>query len=199
MIATGVSPVTATASPPVVPIRDTGHARALHLCQYEACIRRGHGDDVARLVLAEPVGVRHDRGRRRQQLRTDIAGHRHLGERDQKSTIGHVMHRRRRAGDHPPHHVAIALFGGEIHRALFAAADVAQIDGLAEPALGVADQKDRFARRLERERGGLGEIIQQGDAAYRGVGKMPRPSFLLGDAFPEDREIECATRLPNAF
>ena len=44
-------------------------------------------------------------------------------------------------------HIAIALFGGEIDRrrcALFAAADIAQVNGLSEPALGVADQEDRF-------------------------------------------------------
>lgn len=45
--------------------------------------------------------------------------------------------------DHTANHVAIALLGGEVDRrrsALFAAADVAQIDRLAEPALGLADR-----------------------------------------------------------
>ena len=82
------------------------------------------------------------------------------------------MCRRRRAGvDHAAHHIAIALFGREIdrrRRALFAAADIAQIDGLPKPALRVADQQDRFACCLERQRGGFGEIVEQADAADRG-------------------------------
>src|SRR6516165_9615726 len=73
--------------------------------------------------------------------------------------------------DHAAHDIAMALFRSEIDprwRAFFAATDVPQIYGLAEPAMGFADQKDRLALGLERKRGRLGEIIEQANAADRG-------------------------------
>ena len=51
--------------------------------------------------------------------------------------------------DQPADEIAVAALGGEIdrrRRAFFAAADLAQIERLAEPALRLADQHDRFAR-----------------------------------------------------
>ncbi len=63
------------------------------------------------------------------------------------------MRRRRGAGvDHAAHHAAVAFLGREIdrrRRALFAAADVAEVDGLAEPAVSLADQEDGLVLGLE--------------------------------------------------
>src|SRR5437588_8201338 len=72
--------------------------------------------------------------------------------------------------DHAAHHVAVALLGGKIdrwRRALFAAADVAQVHRLTEPAMRFADQQDSLALGLERECCGFAEIIEQPDAADR--------------------------------
>jgi len=70
-------------------------------------------------------------------------------ERGTDPAVGEIVRGGRGARmDHAAHHVAIALLGGEIdrrRRALLAAADVAQINGLAEPAVGFADQEDRLA------------------------------------------------------
>ena len=52
-------------------------------------------------------------------------------------------------------------------RALFPAAQLAQIHRLAEPARRFADQQDRLACALEGERGRLGEIVDEPDAADR--------------------------------
>jgi len=75
------------------------------------------------------------------------------------------VHRGRGAGmDHAAHHVAVAFFRREIdrrRRAFFAAADVAQINRLAEPAMGFADQQDDLALGLERQRRGFCKVIEQ--------------------------------------
>ena len=71
-------------------------------------------------------------------------------------------------GDQRAHHVAVLALLDQIdrrRRALLAAADVAQIERLAEPALRLADQQDRFARGLERQRRRLGEVGEHADAA----------------------------------
>ena len=81
------------------------------------------------------------------------------------------MRGRRSAGvDHAAHHTTVAFLRGEIdrrRRALFAAADLAQVNRLPEPAVGAADQQDRLVLGLERQRRGFGEIVQQSDAADR--------------------------------
>ena len=43
-----------------------GNAGALHLRQHQPGLIRRDRHDVARLILAEPIGMRHDRFRRRQ-------------------------------------------------------------------------------------------------------------------------------------
>src|SRR5262249_26027221 len=97
-----------------------------------------------------------------------------------------------------------ALLCGEINRgrcALLAGADVAQIYGLPEPALRIADQEDRLARGLESKRRRFGEIVEHTDAADRGR-RQDRPSVGLvveRDVAGDDREVERAAGLANAL
>jgi hypothetical protein len=107
------------------------------------------------LVLAEPVGMRHDRGGRAKAARrcpppSPSRRARSAARRRRR----HAPRSRCRRGSCRARSRRCAL-GGEIdrrRRALLAAADVAQIERLAEPALGLADQQDRLARGLEGER-----------------------------------------------
>ena len=66
-----------------------------------------------------------------------------------KPAVGNVVHGGDAARrDQRAHEIAVALLGREIdrrRRALLASADVAQIERLAEPACGLADQQDRLA------------------------------------------------------
>src|SRR5580700_12243369 len=84
--------------------------------------------------------------------RTDVRDHRHFGERDEKTAVGDVVHRRDEAvADQRAHEFAMAALRRKIDRrrsALLAAANLAQIERLAEPAARVADQEDRLALRL---------------------------------------------------
>jgi len=115
------------------------------------------------------------------------------------------MHRGCGAGvDHAAHDVAIALFGGEIHRRrrpFFAAADVAQIHRLAEPALGIADQQNRLIGGLEGERRGFGEIVEHANAAdrWRRQDRPPVGFVVERDIAGHDREVERAAGLANAL
>src|SRR4029078_1304202 len=52
-------------------------------------------------------------------------------------------------------------------RTFFAAADVAQIDRLPQPALRLADQYDRLALAREGEGCRLGEVVEDADTADR--------------------------------
>ena len=83
----------------------------------------------------------------------------------------------------------MAAFGGEVdrrRRALFAAANVAQIDRTTEPAAGLADQQDRLAFALEGERHGLGELLEEPTPPIVGVGRMARPLVSLqSETLPE--------------
>src|SRR4029079_4074998 len=86
-------------------------------------------------------------------------------------------------------------------RALLAAADIAQIDGLTEPALAVADQQDRLISRLEGERGGFGEIIQEANAAVRVWRRYAAAVGLVveRDVAGPDREVERTAGFRNAL
>ena len=110
--------------------------------------------DITALVFAEPERVSGER-RRAFKHGTDSGRHRHFGERDQKAAVGDVVRRGHQAvADQATDEIAMASLRGEIdrrRRALLAAADFAQIDRLAEPALGFADQQDRFALGFEGE------------------------------------------------
>ncbi len=128
-----------------------------------------HGDDVARLVLAEPEGVRRRsrRGRSSSAPMPDaIAISASATSRPPSETSCTAVTTPSR--DQRAHEIAVAPLGGEIdrrRRALLAPADVAQIERLAEPALGLADQQDRLVRGLEGERRRLGEVVDHADAA----------------------------------
>ena len=100
-----------------------------------------------------------------------------------KPAVGKIM----RGGDAAvldqlAHEIAIALLGREIdrrRRALFPAADVAQIERLAEPALRIADQQDRFAFALE---GKLADFVKSSSTPTPpivGVGRIARPLVSL--------------------
>src|ERR1700722_12677658 len=106
--------------------------------------------------------------------------------------------------DHAAHHVAVAFFSREINRrrrALFAAADVAQVNRLPEPALSLAYQEDRLARGLEGEGGGFGEIVEQPDAADRRRRQNAASVGLVvkRDVAGDDGEIQRAARLRDAL
>src|SRR5439155_16631551 len=116
------------------------------------CAGRQH---VAGLVLAEEEAMRRQVGAEwwQRDLRPDAAGHRHFGERDEEAAVAQVM-----AGADAPRldlcadEIAVAPLGFEIdrrRRALFALLDLPEIERGAEMALGVADQDDRLANRLE--------------------------------------------------
>ena len=101
-----------------------------------------------------------------------------------KAAVGQIVHAvTMPVADQPADEVAVAALGGEIdrrRRALLAAADVAQIERLAEPAVGLADQQDRLALGLEGERRRLGEVVEQADAAdRRASAESPRPLVSL--------------------
>ncbi len=93
------------------------------------------------------------------------------------------MRRGRGAGvDHAANHAAVAFLGRKINRgrrALFAAADVAQVDRLAEPAMGLADQKDRLAFALKASVADLVKSSSRPTPPIEGVGRMPRPLVSL--------------------
>ena len=99
--------------------------------------------------------------------------------------------------------IAVAPFGSQVHRrrrALLAAADVAQIERLAEPTAGVADQQDRLAFGFKRKRHRPGEVIEQADAADGGR-RQDRPAIGLvvkRDIAGHDREIERAAGFADA-
>src|SRR4029079_4505958 len=67
--------------------------------------------------------------------------------------------------------IAVALFLGKIDGrriALFAAFDLAQIQGLAEMSRCAADQKDRVALTLEGGARHMAYVLDESDAADRG-------------------------------
>ena len=70
--------------------------------------------------------------------------------------------------DELAHEIAVALSRREIdrrRRAFLAAADLAQIDRLAEPALRRADEDDRLALALEGEEALDRHVVEEADAA----------------------------------
>ena len=83
-------------------------------------------------------------------------GHRHLGERDEEPAVGNVVRGSNDAlGDQRAHEIAVAALGSEIdrrRRSFLALADFAQIERLAEPAVGLADEQNGLAGGLECER-----------------------------------------------
>ena len=142
--------------------------------------------------------------RRRFQDGADAGRHRHFGERHQEPAIGNIVDRGDQAvADQLADEIAVAPLGGEIdrrRRALFAAADFAQIKRLAEPAARLADQQDRLALGLERERHRFGEFVEQTDAAD-GRRRQDRPAVGLvveRDIAGHDREIERAAGFADA-
>ena len=180
------------------------HARVAGAFDHRPGGRRRHGDDVARLILTEPVGVRRRVIRTRCQCRADAGGHRHLGQRHQQAAVGDVVHRRDRAvGNQAAHQIAVLALLDQIdrrRRALFAAADVAQIERLAEPALRLADQQDHLARRLERDRCGFLEIVDHADGSDR-RGRQDAAAVGLvveRDVAGHDREVEILAGLADA-
>ena len=141
----GRSPASVNVSPPVLPIAHTGTFTALARASTAAALCRRHRDEIARLILAEPVGVGRNIRRRSIEPGPDPGGHRHFGERNQKAAVGKVVRRRRGAvEDQRADEIAVLALLGEIdrrRRALLAAADLAQIHRLAEPARRLADQQ----------------------------------------------------------
>ena len=136
---TGLSPGNASALPPVTPICVTGTPAAFaSAISVSASSRRAPSPHSApdprrtRMRAAEccRAGV---------ELRAEARRDRHFRERDRKPAVGNVM----RGGDAAgaislAHELAMAFLSREIdrrRRALFPAADVAQIERLAEPAL----------------------------------------------------------------
>ena len=77
----------------------------------------------------------------------------------------------------------LLLFGRQIHRrrgAFFAAFDLAQIDRLAQMALGLADQDDRIAFALEGDgRHSVRHPSIRPTPPMAGVGRMPSPLVSL--------------------
>ena len=73
-------------------------------------------------------------------------------------------------------------FGLEIDgrgRALFAPADVAEIERLPEPALALADKQHNVALALEGEGGVFVHVVEQADAADGGRGQDAAPVGLI--------------------
>ena len=85
--------------------------------------------------------------------------------------------------DQRAHEIAVAPLRDQIdrrRRALLAAADVAQIERLAEPALGLADQQDRLARGLEARC--VADFVKSSSRPTPpmvGVGRIARPLVSL--------------------
>ena len=80
------------------------------------------------------------------------------------------------------HKIAVAAFVSEVdrrRRALLAAANVAQIDRLAEPACGLADQQDGFPSRLKASVADLVKSSMRPTPPMVGVGRMPWPLVSL--------------------
>ena len=84
------------------------------------------------------------------------SSHRHFGERHRQAAVGEIVRGGRGAvEDQRAHEIAVLALLDQIDRrrsALLAAAELAQIHRLAEPAGGLADQQDRLARAFEGER-----------------------------------------------
>ena len=123
---------------------------------------------------------------------------RHFGDRDQQAAIGDVMHRIDPAGfDQAAHEIAMSSFQRQIDRrrgAFFLAFDLAQVDGLAQMALGFADQDDDIACALEGDGRHFGDVFQQPDAADGGRGQN---AFAIGLVVEraiagDDREVQRA-------
>ena len=157
-------------SPPVVPMRRTG---TLAACDRGAsplgAARPAPSPDSGAWSSPNQKACAARVGGRGVELGADAGRHRHLGQRHQQPAVGQVVRRGDQAvGDQRAHHIAVLALLDQIdrrRRALLAAADVAQIERLAEPALRLADQQDRLAGRLERKRRRLGEIGEHADAA----------------------------------
>ncbi len=142
----------------------------------------------------------------RQRLDRDAlaGGHGHLGERDGKTAIREVVAGGQQAlAGQRPDKLAMPALGGEVdggRSALLPAADVAQIDRLAEPSLGLAQQEDLLAGSLRRDGDAFGEIVEHADAAD-GRGRQDRPALGLvveRDVAGDDGEVEFAAGLADA-
>ena len=84
--------------------------------------------------------------------------------------------------DQRAHEIAVAPFGGEIdrrRRALLAAADFAQIERLAEPALRLADSRIASPARFERERRDVVTSSIRPTPPIAGVGRIALPLVSL--------------------
>ena len=105
--------------------------------------------------------------------------------------------------DQLAHQFALAAFAMERHRrrrAFLAAADLAQVQRGAQPALGLAQQHDVAARALEGHGHVLGHVVEQADGAD-GRGRLDRGALGLvveRDVARHDREIQVAAGLAHA-
>ena len=192
--ASGRSSATARTRPPVAPICVNGTAAALARSATAASILCRH--HVARLILAEPEGVRRESSRGASStapMPEAIAISASATRRPPSETSCTAVTRPSpiSARTKSP----LRALRGKIdrrRRALLAAANLAQIERLAEPAVRVADQKDRLALGLERERHRRREIVEQADAAD---GRRRQDRAAVGlvverDVAGHDREIE---------
>src|SRR5262249_41679723 len=130
-------------------------------------LRRDAGHDVAGLVLGEELRV--TEGARQVDPAAEPGGERHLAQTGDEPAIGDVMHRAQAAKrDLAAHKVAMALLQDEIDRrwwSLFAAMNLAQIEGLAEMLAMPTDLQDGIAFLLEGERRHARQILDQADTA----------------------------------
>ena len=146
-----------------------------------------HGRDIAHLVLAEPEGVRRRRGfLRYADRRAEIAGHRHLRDRNQQAAVGAIVQQAvttTRQNFRERDVVAVAFFCGKVNRrrrALFAAVQLAQEDRLAQMTLCLADQQNSFTRVDEKAMGADFEASAiTPTPPITGVGRMPLPLVSL--------------------
>ena len=107
-------------------------------------------------------------------------------------------------GDEVAHEIAVRLLRGKVHRrrrAGLAAADLAQIERLAEPATCDADEQDRLALGREADAGGGGDVGDHPDRADRGRRQDAAAGALVveRDVAGDDREVERATGFADAL
>src|SRR5215467_12665021 len=177
------------------------HARCTGTFEYR--LGQFRSDHVTRLVLAEPESVGGNLARGLQD-RPDAGCDRHFGHSHENTAIGDVVRGGDKAvADQAAHEVAMPALGGEIHRrrsTLLPPANLAQIHRLPQPAAGLANEEDRIALALERSRHGLGEFIEQSDAADRWCRQNGAAiGFVIERDIPRhDWKVERATGLADA-
>ena len=158
------------------------HRHRGFLSPLQVCIGVFRRDHVTRLILAEPECVAGNAGRCSSTAPIpDAIAISASATRSPPSEMSWTAvtkpSRIRRADE-----LAVAALGGEIdrrRRALLAAANVAQIKRLTEPASRFADQQDRLAFGLESNRHRLGEFVERArrrrsSASARSPGRWSR-------------------------